>query len=222
MNTRSIRRFWKKFQEKHNQHKKKLVLGKSGDIRIYRALISSWQKEPAVHLARGLEKIGITIIASGGTAKAIEDAGITVIKLESITGFDKLLKGRVKTLHTSIHAAILANRNDAGDMADLKRLNLAGIDLVAVDLYPFPINIARGDKFPVELIDIGGVALIRGAAKNFEFVTTLSRAEQFRSALDYIVENRGRTSLEYRRRLAAESFEYTAKYDTAIANGFVL
>lgn len=193
---------------------------KNNIIHIQRALISSWSKDPAVQLAIGLEKIGVTIIASGGTAKAIEDAGVTVTKLETITGFVRLLKGRVKTLHTSVHAAILANRHDADDLEDLRNLNLEAIDLVAVDLYPFPQKIKKGAEFPVELIDIGGVALVRGAAKNFEFVTVLSRADQFKPALDYITENDGTVAWEYRRRLAAESFEYTAKYDSAIAKGF--
>jgi phosphoribosylaminoimidazolecarboxamide formyltransferase/IMP cyclohydrolase len=196
-------------------------LANKGDIQIKQALISAWEKEPAVRLAQGLEQIGVTIIASGGTAKAIEDAGVSVTKLETITGFAKLLNGRVKTLHTSVHAAILANRNNPDDMADLSRLNLAGIDLVAVDLYPFPNSIEENIVFPVELIDIGGVALIRGAAKNFDFVTTLSRAGQFGSALEYFIENKGIVSASYRRRLAGESFEYTSKYDSAIAKAFV-
>ena len=196
-------------------------MANSGDIRIKQALISSWQKKPAVLLAQGLEQIGVKIIASGGTAKAIEDARGAVTKLETITGFAKLLNGRVKTLHTSVHAAILANRNNSDDMADLSRLNLAGIDLVAVDLYPFPHRIEKNCEFPVELIDIGGVALIRGAAKNYEFVTTLSRAEQFSSFLEYITENKGIVSSTYRRRLAGESFDYTSKYDSTIAKAFV-
>jgi len=193
----------------------------NGDIEIKQALISSWRKEPAVLLAKGLANIGVTIIASGGTGKAIEDAGVAVTKLESITGFAKLLNGRVKTLHTSVHAAILANRNSSEDMADLNRLNLTGIDLVAVDLYPFPNTLDENSEFPVELIDIGGVALIRGAAKNFEYVTTLSRAEQFASSLEYITDNNGVVSSTYRRRLAGESFDYTSKYDSAIAKAFV-
>ncbi len=191
-----------------------------GDIRIKRALISSWRKGPAILLAKGLEQLDVTIVASGGTGKAIKDAGISVTRLETITEFENLLKGRVKTLHTSVHAAILANRDSAEDMADLNRLGLIGIDLVAVDLYPFPKEVNSRVEFPVELIDIGGVALIRGAAKNFEFVTILSSAEQFGSAMEKILSSNGVVSADYRRKLAAESFEYTSKYDSRIANGF--
>ena len=196
-------------------------MAEQGDIRLKRALISSWRKEPAVLLAKGLEQLGVTIVASGGTGKAIEDAGINVIKLETITGFDNLLKGRVKTLHTSVHASILAKRNSREDMADLARLELSGIDLVAVDLYPFPERVENKTDFPVELIDIGGVALIRGAAKNFEFVTTLPTADRFSVAMDYFISNNGVVSADYRRKLAGESFGYTSKYDSAIANGFM-
>ena len=153
-------------------------------IQIKRALISSWRKEQAVILAQGLAKLGISIIASGGTADAIAKAGIEVEPLAKKTGFDKLLDGRVKTLHPAVYAAILARRDSKSDLKDLEQFQIEPIDLVAVDLYPFQDGLKAEQGANVELIDIGGVSLIRAAAKNYRFVSVLSRAEQFE---DFII-----------------------------------
>jgi len=190
-----------------------------GFIEIRRALISAWRKEPAVELARRLEESGVEIVASGGTADAITAAGIPVERLSSVTGFDELLGGRVKTLHPAVHAGILALRDDPGHIADLEHAGIKPIDLVAVDLYPFPMRDDRAVDLSsaVELIDVGGVAMLRAAAKNFRYVAVLSRAEQFASAADALKAGNGRLSADFCRELAVEAFRWTADYDAAIA-----
>lgn len=189
----------------------------SSAIRITRALISSWRKEEAVTLAQRLNKLGVAIVASGGTADAIGSAGISVERISDKTGFDNLLGGRVKTLHPAVHAPILANRDSVTDMEELKQFDLKGIDLVAVDLYPFPQDETVEMDKAIELIDIGGVALIRGAAKNYKHVVVLSRAEQFDEFGTYLEECEGSVDLARRQLLAAQAFGWTSKYDSMIA-----
>ena len=191
----------------------------SGARTIRRALISAWRKKEAVELAKYLDSVGVRVVASGGTATAISEVGITVERVSVATGFDNLLGGRVKTLHPAVHAGILARRDDARDLADLKAGGIEPFDLVAVDLYPFPepdLEISQDEA--IELIDIGGVALIRGAAKNFEYVVVLSNASQFVEFGVEMVKAGGKVSRERRRQLAAEAFQYTAGYDGRIAS----
>jgi len=192
------------------------------NIIIRRALISSWRKEPAVKLARRLNKLGIHLSASGGTADAIQAVDLEVIRLETITGFTDLLGGRVKTLHPAVHAAILARRDSPEDLDDLDKFKLRPFDLVAVDLYPFPVEMDENEDIPVELIDIGGVALIRAAAKNFRNVAVLCRAEQFSEAADVIEKSTSTIASDYLKFLANEAFLYTSSYDARIAEGFRL
>ncbi|MDP8240739.1 MAG: hypothetical protein P9X24_16745 [Candidatus Hatepunaea meridiana] len=188
------------------------------EIQIQRALISSWRKDPAVALAKGLVKLGVTIVASGGTANAIAANGVKVERLSEQTGFDNLLGGRVKTLHPAVYAAILARRNSQDDISDLSRFNIEPIDLVAVDLYPFPERTTDIED-AVELIDIGGVSLIRAAAKNFKYVTILCKAEQF-DGFDLKLENtNGIINPKYRQELAIEAFNWTSQYDARIYSG---
>lgn len=190
--------------------------GKS--IRIHRALISAWRKEQAVELARGLAQMGVSLIGSGGTAAAIAEAGIDIEPLSVQTGFDDLLEGRIKTLHPAVYAAILSRRDSDRDLDDLSKFNIDPIDLVAIDLYPFPDKPADRNE-AVELIDIGGVSLIRAAAKNFRFVTVLSRADQFKDFIDSLGHSEGSVSLETRLELAIEAFRWTSTYDKRIASG---
>jgi phosphoribosylaminoimidazolecarboxamide formyltransferase/IMP cyclohydrolase len=185
-------------------------------IPIKRALISSYRKELAVVLARELSQRGVTIIASGGTADAISKAGIEVMRLADSTGFDNLLGGRVKTLHPAVYAGILARSENESDLADLKQLNVELIDLVAVDLYPFP-DAPVDDATAVELIDVGGVSLLRAAAKNFKRVAVLCHAEQFMDFIREQYEATPLTDLEHRRELAALCFNWTSAYDARIA-----
>ncbi len=189
-------------------------------ITIRNALISSWRKPEAVELATELAKIGINLYASGGTADAISEAGISVNRLEDITGFNDLLGGRVKTLHPAIYAAILARRDDPGDIQDLEKFGLKPFDLVAIDLYPFPTDVSEEEDIPVELIDIGGVSLIRAAAKNYKYVTVICRAELFSQTVERIVNNSGVVSVDYSIRLAKATFHHTSTYDSRIADSF--
>jgi len=189
-------------------------------ITIKNALISSWRKPEAIELARKLDSIGVNLFASGGTADAISDAGISVNRIGNITGFSDLLGGRVKTLHPAVYAAILARRDDPRDIQDLEKFGLKPFDLVAVDLYPFPTDLSGEEGIPVELIDIGGVSLIRAAAKNYRFVTVLCRAELFSQTVDRIVSNKGVISVDYSIRLAKATFHHTSTYDSRIAESF--
>ncbi len=184
--------------------------------KIKRALISSWDKEPAVKLAKVLHELGIKMVSSGGTADAITAVGIPVERISNKTGFDNLLGGRVKTLHPAVHAPILAQRHLQSDLDDLAKYDLEPIDLVAVDLYPFPVEEDVDLTDAVELIDIGGVALIRGAAKNFKDVAVLCRGDQFESFADTLKQNDGAVDSSYRRALAAEAFDWTSMYDAQI------
>ncbi|MCF7809885.1 bifunctional phosphoribosylaminoimidazolecarboxamide formyltransferase/IMP cyclohydrolase [bacterium] len=186
-------------------------------IQIKRALISSWRKEQAVILAQGLTKLGISIIASGGTADAISKSGIEVEPLSKKTGFDKLLDGRVKTLHPAVYAAILARRDSKSDLKDLEQFQIEPIDLVAVDLYPFQEGLKPDQGADVELIDIGGVSLIRAAAKNYCFVSVLSRAEQFEDFIINLLDNEGEITIDYNLSLSADAFRWTSEYDGLIA-----
>ena len=141
-----------------------------------RALISVSDKTGIIDLVQGLDKLGIEIISTGGTAKKIEDAGIKVIKVSDITGFPECLDGRVKTLHPKIHAGILAMRSNPDHMAQLKKLDVTPIDLVFINLYPFRQTIADPDVLledAIENIDIGGPTMLRSAAKNYQDVTVV-------------------------------------------------
>ena len=180
------------------------------------ALISLSDKQGAVDFARALVSHGARIIASGGTAKHLADAGVPVTTVESLTGFPELLGGRVKTLHPHVHAPILARRESASDLEELEARGIAPIDLVAVTLYPFEERAASlDDAGAIEEIDIGGVALLRGAAKNAESVIVIHDRAQYAEVLAAL-EAGGPTKAE-RRAWAARTFARTARYDAAIA-----
>ena len=184
-----------------------------------RALLSVADKTGIERFARGLHDLGVELVATGKTAALLADAGIPVTPVEDVTGFPELLGGRVKTLHPAIHAGILAKRDDAGQMAEIAARGIGAIDLVACNLYPFERTAARPGttlEAALEEIDIGGVTLLRAAAKNFPSVTVVVRSEDFEPVLDEL-RAQGCTSLETRRRLAAVAFAHTALYDTAIA-----
>lgn len=179
------------------------------------ALMSLSDKSGAVEFARALVAGGTRIIASGGTARHLEAAGIDVVAVEEWTGFPELLGGRVKTLHPHVHAPILARRGEASDMTALEERGLDPIDLVAVTLYPFEQRAAELDEaLAIEEIDIGGVALLRAAAKNFASVIVLNDPSQYSAALEAL--GRGVT-LDQRRAWALAAFGRTARYDGAIA-----
>lgn len=188
-------------------------------IRIKRALISSWRKPEALVLAKALDRLGAKISASGGTADAIIKAGINVERLSNRTGFDELLGGRVKTLHPAIYAGILVQHSKESDMEDLKRFDIQPFDLIAVDLYPFPQGSEKNLPIEesVELIDIGGVSLIRAAAKNYKWVSVICSADLFEKFASILEAGSGEIDGEYRRRLAIDAFRLTSRYDATIA-----
>ena len=194
----------------------------SGKLR--RALLSVSDKTGLADFARGLADLGVEIIASGGTAKALAAASVPVRPIESLTGFPEILSGRVKTLHPGVHGGLLMRREDATHRAQAEELGIGPIDLVAVDLYPFSEVLARagGTLTPdaVENIDIGGSALLRAASKNFASVAAVSSPEDYASVLSELRRSEGRLSLETRRRLALAAFKRTAAYDAQIAAAF--
>ena len=181
------------------------------------ALISVHDKSGLAPFARGLVALGYQLVASGGTARAISEAGLAVLAVEDLTGFPELLGGRVKTLHPAVHAGILSRRTEA-DAADLARHGIGVIDLVAVTLYPFEQALATNadDATLIEEIDIGGVTLLRAAAKNFAHVTVVPGPEHY----DAVLTALGREPAEllsFRRQLAAIAFAETSSYDQTIA-----
>jgi len=187
-------------------------------MKITRALLSVSDKTGIAELARGLAGLGVEIISTGGTATALRESGVPVTPLSEVTGFPEILGGRVKTLHPAVHGALLAVRGNPGHLAELGRHGIHPIDLVAVTLYPFEVALSRGADLDamIEEIDIGGVTLLRAAAKNFEGVVVLSAPAQYGTVLDEI-RRTGTVSPETRLRLAREAFARTSGYDAAIA-----
>jgi phosphoribosylaminoimidazolecarboxamide formyltransferase / IMP cyclohydrolase len=187
-----------------------------------RALISVYDKEGVVEFGRGLTELGYDLVASGGTADALEGAGLEVTRVEELTEVPELLGGRVKTLHPQIHAAILARRDEATDLAALDEQSIEPFDLVCVNLYPFSDFVGSHgvrEEDAVEMIDIGGPSMLRAAAKNFAHVAPVSSPRQYGAVLTELRVN-GELALETRRRLAAEAFATTAAYEAAIAEWF--
>lgn len=183
-----------------------------------RALLSVYNKHGIVDFARGLEELGWEIVSTGGTAKVLQEAGLDVCTVEEVTGFPEILDGRVKTLHPAIHGGILARR-DQPHLAELKAHSIAPIDLVAVNLYPFAETIARSGTTlteAIEQIDIGGVALLRAAAKNFYAVVVVSDPDDYGMVLDEL-RKQGEVLLKTRKSLALKAFRCTAGYDIAIS-----
>jgi phosphoribosylaminoimidazolecarboxamide formyltransferase/IMP cyclohydrolase len=184
-----------------------------------RALLSVDDKTGIETLARGLVALGVELISTGGTAALLTAAGLPVRSVSDVTGFPEILEGRVKTLHPAIHGGILARRDDAAHMAELQQHAITPIDLVVCNLYPFSETIANpavtlGEA--LEKVDIGGVTLLRAAAKNYPHVTVVVRPRDYPDVLGEL-EATGTTSEATRRRLAAIAFQHTALYDTAIA-----
>jgi phosphoribosylaminoimidazolecarboxamide formyltransferase/IMP cyclohydrolase len=182
------------------------------------ALLSVSDKTGLIEFARGLSALGIELYASGGTERALQDAGIAVHPLQELTGFVELLDGRVKTLHPHVHAGILARREEPRHMQELKDRGVPPIDLVVANLYPFQETVRSGHDGAqaLEAIDIGGVALLRAAAKNYAHVLAVVRPGDYPKVLEELRRSEG-PSPEFRRHLAAIAFAHTATYDAAIA-----
>ena len=188
-----------------------------------RALISAYDKAGLVPFARGLTELGCELVASGGTAQELVDAGLPVTRVEDVTGFPELLEGRVKTLHPRIHAGILARADSPQDRAALDAHGIEPYDLVCVSLYPFELAVDRpqlDEAGLIEMIDIGGPALLRAAAKNFASVLAVCRPQDYDIVLSELREHDGASTPQLRRRLAAIAFARTAAYESAIARWF--
>jgi phosphoribosylaminoimidazolecarboxamide formyltransferase/IMP cyclohydrolase len=189
---------------------------------VPRALISVYDKTGLDDFARGLAELGWELVASGGTAGALEQLELAVTRVEDVTGAPELLGGRVKTLHPSIHAGILARRDDDGDRSTLAEHGIEPIDLVCVNLYPFAQIAARHgakEEEAVEMIDVGGPSMLRAAAKNFAHVAPVCRPDQYAIVLRELGEH-GEIPLATRRWLAGEAFATTATYEATIARWF--
>ncbi len=187
-----------------------------------RALLSVWDKTGLVEFAQALGGLGIELVSTGGTARLLRGAGLEVIDVAALTGAAGILDGRVKTLHPAVHGGILARRDLSAHMATIEALNIAPIDLVVVNLYPFEATVAggAGAEDAVEMIDIGGTALIRAAAKNHAGVTVVVDPGDYGPVAAELKANGGDTSAALRRALAAKAFARTAAYDGAIARWF--
>jgi phosphoribosylaminoimidazolecarboxamide formyltransferase/IMP cyclohydrolase len=188
------------------------------------ALLSVSDKTGLVEFARQLiEEFDFDLISSGGTAKTLQTAGLSVTKVSDYTGSPEILGGRVKTLHPRIHGGILARKDVPQDLADLEANQIRPLDLVVVNLYPFEQTIANANvkiSEAIEQIDIGGPAMIRAAAKNYAHLTVLCQPQQYQNYIEELRQNPGQPSLEFRQARAGEAFALTCAYDRAIANYF--
>jgi len=190
--------------------------------KIKSALISVYHKDGLDELITKLDNLGVKFYSTGGTKDFIEGLNVSVTAVEELTTYPSILGGRVKTLHPKVFGGILARRDNEGDVAQLTQFDIPEIDLVIVDLYPFEATVASGasDDDIIEKIDIGGISLIRGAAKNFNDVVIISNQGQYNSLLELLKTENGFTSLADRRKYAIEAFATSSHYDSAIYNYF--
>ena len=189
---------------------------------ISSALISVFSKDGLEPIVKKLNEQGVTIYSTGGTQKFINDLGIDVVPVEDITDYPSILGGRVKTLHPKIFGGILNRQDNPSDVEEMNSFNIPQIDLVIVDLYPFEKTVASGASHQdiIEKIDIGGISLIRAAAKNFKDVLCVSSVDDYAELLDLISKDNGSISYEDRQRFATKSFNISSHYDSAIFNYF--
>jgi phosphoribosylaminoimidazolecarboxamide formyltransferase/IMP cyclohydrolase len=190
--------------------------------RITRALLSVSDKAGLVEFASELARYGVELVSTGGTAKALNDAGLKVIDVAELTGSPEMMDGRVKTLHPKVHGGLLAIRGNKGHAAAMEKHHIKPIDLLVVNLYPFEATVAKGASFEdcIENIDIGGPAMIRAAAKNHADVTVVVEPADYEKVLGEMAQHGGMVSLELRKKLAAKAYARTAAYDAAISNWF--
>lgn len=186
------------------------------------ALISVFHKEGLAPIVKKLDELGVTIYSTGGTEKFIKELGIDVVPVEDITSYPSILGGRVKTLHPKVFGGILNRRENESDRSEMDEFEIPQIDLVIVDLYPFEKTVASGasEEEIVEKIDIGGISLIRAAAKNFKDVLCVASMEDYDEFLTLLSAENGATNLKDRKHFAAKAFNVSSHYDTAIFNYF--
>lgn len=190
--------------------------------KINAALISVFDKTGLEPIVQALHKNNVTIYSTGGTEDFIKNLGIPVVAVEEVTSYPSILGGRVKTLHPKIFGGILNRQDHEGDIAQMTEFDIPQIDLVIVDLYPFEKTVASGanEADIIEKIDIGGISLIRAAAKNFKDTVIVASVNEYPTFLNYYTEGNGNTSLEQRKLLATKAFHVSSNYDTAIFNYF--
>ena len=190
--------------------------------RIKSALISVYHKDKLDLIIKVLDKLGVKMISTGGTAKFIKEMGVDVTEVESLTGYPSILGGRVKTLHPKVFGGILGRRDLSTDVEEMNNYEIEEIDLVIVDLYPFEETVVAGGREAevIEKIDIGGISLIRAAAKNFKDVLIVSSRLQYDGLIQLLEQEKGYSSLEDRRAFAGEAFAISSHYDTAIFKYF--
>lgn len=190
--------------------------------RVERALLSVSDKTGLIAFAQALHKLGIALVSTGGTARALAEAGLPVTDVSDLTGFPEMMDGRVKTLHPKVHGGLLAVRSDPEHQASMIGHGIAPIDLLVVNLYPFEATVAAGRGYDdcIENIDIGGPAMIRAAAKNHHDVAVVVDAGDYDAVLSELSAQKGTTTLTLRRRLAQKAYARTAAYDAAISNWF--
>ena len=194
----------------------------SHPVKIKNALISVYYKDNLEPLIRQLHEQGVIFYSTGGTEKFIRELGIEVIAVEDLTGYPSILGGRVKTLHPKVFGGILNRRENKEDKAQIGQYEIPEIDLVIVDLYPFEETLRSGasDADIIEKIDIGGISLIRAAAKNFNDVVIIASKDDYKTLGDILTENGGYTTLSHRKAFARQAFNVSSHYDTAIFNYF--
>ncbi|WP_432201479.1 bifunctional phosphoribosylaminoimidazolecarboxamide formyltransferase/IMP cyclohydrolase [Erythrobacter sp. W53] len=192
------------------------------EVAIKRALLSVSDKSGLVELGRDLAARGVELISTGGTAKALRDAGLEVRDISEVTDFPEMMDGRVKTLHPKVHGGLLAVRDNAEHAAAMEEHAIGAIDLVVVNLYPFEATVAKGAERDeiIENIDIGGPSMVRSAAKNHAFVTIVTDPADYETLAGELEERGGATSMEFRKAMAAKAFAATAAYDSMISQWF--
>jgi len=194
-----------------------------GLVKLRRALISVSDKRNLTYLAKGLEKTGVEIISTGGTEAHLRKAGIKTTSISSFTDSPEILGGRVKTLHPKVFGAILAKRDNEQHKKEIAQQNLKPVDMVVVNLYPFKETVKKEDATPeevIEQIDIGGVSLLRAAAKNHMWVAVVADPDSYEKIIQDMEKNEGSLSLSERTNLASQAFRHTASYDHVICNHF--
>jgi phosphoribosylaminoimidazolecarboxamide formyltransferase / IMP cyclohydrolase len=194
-----------------------------GEVQVRRALLSVSDKSGIVELAQGLVELGVELVSTGGTSRALADAGVEVRAIEDFTGFPEMMDGRVKTLNSRLYAGLLARRDEDEHLRAADEHGIEQVDLVCVNLYPFEQTVARGDASEAEVIeniDIGGPTMIRAAAKNSAFAAVVVDPRDYERVLGELRESDGRLSVETRKALARKAFACTARYDAAISKWF--
>ena len=189
---------------------------------IKSALISVFSKDGLEELVKILDSKGVKIYSTGGTQKFIENLGISITPVEELTDYPSILGGRVKTLHPKVFGGILNRRTNQEDKLQLIEYKIPEIDLVVVDLYPFEKTVASGsrEKEIIEKIDIGGISLIRAAAKNFKDVTVITDKKDYRYLIEELNKNKGSTGIKFREKMSCKAFGLTAYYDSVLSNWF--